>query len=262
VARAAVPVTRLHDPPDGGGGVTTAVTVKVALPVLPSLDATMLVVPAATAVTTPVADTDPTAGDDDDHVTERPDSTLPDASRRVAVAWVFCPTCSEDDASPTATVLTGAAATVSASVPVFVSLVAVSVTLPAAMPVTSPVGETLATEVFDDVQPIVRPVRTFPVASFNVAVTCSVVPTSKVLELAESVTVATGAGAGAATVAAAAPLWPSLVAMIDAEPALTALTTPDDDTLATSVFALVHVMVRPVSTLPAASFRTAVACVV
>ena len=45
-----------------------AVTVKVALPVLPSLDATMLVVPAATAVTTPVADTDPTAGDDDDQL--------------------------------------------------------------------------------------------------------------------------------------------------------------------------------------------------
>src|SRR5512138_283864 len=50
--------------------------------------------------------------------------------------------------------------------------------------------------------------------------------------------------------------------MIDAEPALIALTTPVDETVATPVFALDHVMVRPVSTLPAASRRTAVACVV
>jgi hypothetical protein len=222
----------------------------------------MLVVPAATAVTAPFADTEPIAGDNDDHVTERPDSTLPVASRRIAVAWVVCPTCKEDDASVTATVFTGTAATVSGSVPVFPSLVALSVTLPAATPVTKPLGDTLATEVFDDVQPIVRPLSTFPAASFKVAVTCSVAPASRVLELAESVTVATGAGAGAATVTGAPPLWPSLVARIDAEPALTAVTTPADDTVATSVFALDHVMVRPVSTLPAASFRTAVACVV
>jgi hypothetical protein len=242
--------------------VVVAVTVTVAVPLTLPLVATMFVVPAAKAVTTPLAETEPTAGDDDDHVTDRPDSTFPDASRRVAVACVVCPTTSDDDESATVTLLTGTSATVSVRVPLFPSLVAVSVTLPAASPVTSPLGETVASAVFDDVQPMVRPVRTFPAASLSVAVTCSVAPTSTVLELADRVTVATGAGAGAATVTVAPPLWPSLVATIDAEPALTAVATPVDDTVTTSGFALDHVMVRPVSVLPAASRRTAVACVV
>ena len=80
-----------------------------------------------------------------------------------------------------------------------------------------------------------------------------------VVAVADRVTVATAAGVGAATVAVAAPVRPSLVATIDAEPAETAVTTPVELTVATSGFALDHVTDRPVSTLPAASRSVAVA---
>jgi uncharacterized membrane protein YvlD (DUF360 family) len=55
---------------------------------------------------------------------------------------------------------------------------------------------------------------------------------------------------------------PSLVATTLAVPALTAVTRPVLLTVATAVFELVQVIVRPVNTLPPASFKTVVACVV
>ena len=61
------------------------------------------------------------------------------------------------------------------------------------------------------------------------------------------------------TVTPAEPLMPSLVAVIVALPAATACTEPVLDTVATDVFELDHVMLRPVSTFPAASFVTALA---
>ena len=50
--------------------------------------------------------------------------------------------------------------------------------------------------------------------------------------------------------------------MMLALPAATAVTTPLPLTVATPVFELDHVTVRPVNTLPPASLVTAVACVV
>jgi hypothetical protein len=77
--------------------------------------------------------------------------------------------------------------------------------------------------------------------------------------LAASDTVATGAGAGAVTVTVPAPVCPSLVATTEADPALTAVTIPVAETVATTGFALDHVTVRPVRIAPAASRSVAVA---
>ena len=62
------------------------IAVSDAPPLCPSLVATMLVVPAASAVTSPAAVTDATAGDELLHVTARPLSTLLFASLSVAVS--------------------------------------------------------------------------------------------------------------------------------------------------------------------------------
>src|SRR5256885_4735425 len=56
---------------------------------------------------------------------------------------------------------------------------------------------------------------------------------------------------------AAVPLCPSLMAVTLAEPATTPLTSPLELTVATAVLLLDHVIVRPVSALPLASFGVA-----
>src|SRR4051794_15490977 len=62
-------------------------------------------------------------------------------------------------------------------------------------------------------------------------------------------------------VTVAEPVFPSLVAMIDAVPFLTAVTTPvEGSTVALAVLLLDHTIDRPVRTLLLASFSTAVAC--
>jgi hypothetical protein len=54
----------------------------------------------------------------------------------------------------------------------------------------------------------------------------------------------------------------SIVARIATEPAATAVTNPDVDTVATAGFTEDQLTVRPVSTAPPASSATALACVV
>ena len=204
VARSAVPVTTLQE--DGGGVTGGVLTLSAALPVFPSLVATMFVEPAANADTIPVAETVATPGTDDDHVTDRPVRTFPLASRSVAVACVVCPAKSDEADSATVILATGAGVTLSGIDPLFPSLAAVTVTEPGARPVTTPLGETVAAAVFEEVQLTVRPLSSCPAASRSVTVTCKVVPTTRIGELAESVTLATGAGAGAATVTVAPPV--------------------------------------------------------
>src|SRR2546422_11571562 len=58
------------------------------------------------------------------------------------------------------------------------------------------------------------------------------------------------------------PFWPSLVAVIVADPTAAPLTSPLGLTVATDVLPLAHVTVRPVSGLPPASFGVAVSCTV
>src|SRR6185369_14012561 len=78
-----------------------------------------------------------------------------------------------------------------------------------------------------------------------------------------SVMLATGAGAvgDGATASAAVPVWPSEVAVIVAEPASSDVITPAPSIDATAGSEVVQTIVRPVSTLPLASFVTALACV-
>ena len=65
-----------------------------------------------------------------------------------------------------------------------------------------------------------------------------------------------------ATVIVADPLCPSLLAVMLAVPALTAVTSPVPLTVATAALLDDQVMTRPVSTLPSAAVRIAEACVV
>src|SRR5947209_15778722 len=62
------------------------------------------------------------------------------------------------------------------------------------------------------------------------------------------------------TVTVAEPLSPSLVAVIVADPAALAVTSPLPFTVATAVLLLAHVTTRPVSGAPLASRGVAVSC--
>ena len=64
------------------------------------------------------------------------------------------------------------------------------------------------------------------------------------------------------TVTLDVPLWPSLVAVIVAEPAPAPVTRPLPLTDATDALLLLHVITRPDSTLPLASLAVAVSCTV
>ena len=151
--------------------------------------------------------------------------------------------------------LTGAV-TVIAAVPVFVSLVAVIVARPAPLPVTRPVVLTVAIEALLLDHVIVRPDSVLPLASFGVAVSCTVCPTSRLAAGGVTATVATGTWV---TVMVEAPVLPSLVAVMVAEPAATPVTRPVlPFTVDAEVLELVHVIVRPVRMLPFASFKVAV----
>jgi len=63
-------------------------------------------------------------------------------------------------------------------------------------------------------------------------------------------------------VIAAVPFFPSLVAVMVAEPAATPLTSPVPLTVATAVLLLPHVTTRPDSAFPLASRGVAVNCTV
>src|SRR5882724_4031792 len=174
--------------------VPGGVTVMAEVPLCPSLVAVIVADPAATPVTSPLLLT--VAADVLllCHVTVRPTSGLPFASLGVAVSWTLLPADTVADAGVTATEATGMCTTVTADVPLCPSLVAVIVADPASTPVTSPVPFTLAAEVLLLDQVIERPVRMLPLASFSVAVSCSVWPSFTVGDAGVSVTVATGAG--------------------------------------------------------------------
>src|SRR2546422_8178068 len=154
----------------------------------------------------------------------------------------------------TLTDATGTRFTITAALPVFPSLVAVIVTALAETPVTSPVGDTLATAGAVDAQVTDLPESTLPAESFSVAVSWTVAPTSTMAVEGLITTDATGTFA---TLIVAEALFPSLVAVIVAAPAATPVTRPATDTVAIAGFELVQVTGRPASTFPAASFAVA-----
>src|SRR2546427_775770 len=203
----------------GGGGGGTAVTVTVAVPLCPSLVAVSVAVPAATPVTRPLPFTVATPGALLAQVTTRPASGVPLASFGVAVSCTVCPTCTLAVAGLTVTDTTGTGTTA----------VTVSVAVPAATPVTRPLPFTVATPGALLAQVTTRPASGVPLASFGVAVSCTVCPTCTLAVAGLTATEATGTFT---TVIAAVPFRPSLLAVIVAVPVAPAVTSPVPLTMA------------------------------
>ena len=160
---------------------------------------------------------------------------MPLASFSVTTACVDWPTVRLGLVNVTVTDATGARVTVSVAEPDTPPLVAVIDVLPAPTAVAKPVLETVATLVLLLVYVIVRPVRIFPLASLSVTTAWVDWPTVRLLLFNVTVTEATGTGV---TVSVADPETPSLVAVITALPAATAVTKPVLDTVATLVLPL------------------------
>ena len=175
-------------------GITRAVTRICASAVRPSLAAMMRAVPAATAVTTPVALTVAMFGADDVQLRMRPVSTLLCASRTTAVSVAVSPATNVSMAGVTVTEATGTAVTVICATALRPSLAAVIEALPAATPVTTPVALTVAMFVADEVQVMVRPLRVLFCASRAVAVSVVVAPASTEAVVGFTTTLATAAG--------------------------------------------------------------------
>ncbi len=145
----------------------------------------------------------------------------------------------------------GTGVTVTDAVPAMPSLVAVIVAVPAATAVTTPVVDTVATAGVPELQTIVRPVSTLPLASFVTAVSVAVPPALTLVVGGETVTLATGT---AVTVTVTVAVLPSQVPVMTEVPGVSPVTTPAADTLATAGVPELHVTTRPVRTLPPASF--------
>jgi hypothetical protein len=222
----------------------TAVTVTVAVAERPSLVAVMVALPVAFAVTTPVFETVATLVLLLDQATVRPVSVLLLASRSVAVSACVAPTVILGAVGETLTLETATAVTVIATVVDLPPLAAVIVALPAVTAVTIPALETVATELLLLVQVTVRPAKVLLRESRTVAINDCVAPTVILAEVGETVTLATVA---AVTVIVEVPELPSLDAVIVAVPALIAVTTPFESTVAIFWLLLDQVMVRPVT---------------
>src|SRR5688572_12750280 len=135
-----------------------------------------------------------------------------------------------------------------AEVPFLPSLVAVIVADPAAIAVTRPLPLTVATVELLLAHVTTRPVSVLPAESLVTAESCCVAPIERVALGGLTDTEATGTFV---TVIAEVPFLPSLVAVIIADPAATAVTTPLPLTVATVELLVDHVMTRPVRVLPA-----------
>src|SRR5436309_15591699 len=157
--------------------------------------------------------------------------------------------------APTSTTEALGGVTVMAEVPLCPSLVAVIVAEPAATPLTSPLPLTVAADVLPLCRVTVGPSSGWPFASWGVAVSGRLLPAGTVPDAGVTVTEATGM---CTTVMAEVPFFPSLVAVIVADPAVTPVTSPVPFTPAADGLPLDHVIVRPASVLPFASFRVAV----
>jgi hypothetical protein len=115
----------------------------------------------------------------------------------------------------------------------------------------------VATTVALELHVIARPVNTPPFASSVIAIAWDV-PTAVIeFEVRDTVTEATGTGI---TVIEDVPDFPSLVALIDADPSARVVTSPFGSTVAIVLSVEDHVTPRPVSGVPLASFVVAVSC--
>src|SRR5204863_4075838 len=154
----------------------TLVTFIDEVPPSPSLAPALLAALPISPETRPLLLTVATAVLELDHVTVRPESGVPPASLGVAVSCTVWPACTEAEGGVTSTDATGTFVTVTDEVPLLPSLVAVIVAVPGVTPDTSPLLLTVATAVLELDHVTVRPERGAPLASFGVAVSCTVWP--------------------------------------------------------------------------------------
>ena len=254
-----VTVTEATAAGGGGGG---AVTVSVVVPLTVPLVAVMVVVPAATLVASPLVLIVATLVLLERQVIGWPVSTLPLASFVTALnGTAGAPSTIEGAVGVTVTDATaagGGAVTVRVVVPLAVPLVAVMVVVPAATLVAKPLVLMVATLVLLERQVIGWPVSTVPLASFVTALNGTAGAPSTI-EGAAGVTVteATAAGGGAVTVRVVVPLAVPLVAVMVVVPAATLVAKPLVLIVATLALLERQVIGWPVSTVPLASFVTA-----
>ncbi len=248
-------------------GVT--VTVAGAAEFTPSrtICAVICAVPTPTAVTRPVAAlTLATAGALELHVIVRPVMVVP-PFLTVAVSWtVLVAVRLRVAVSGEIVTLVAARITLMFAVSAFVSDFATTVAEPTPLPVTvveaPDAGATVATDPGALVQLTTRSVTTVPFTSVTVAVRVRVLAEPAVVTESndgETATVPTGAFIDTIVFE---PLLPSLVAVMEVDPAVTALTRPLAFTVAIPVLFDCHVTARPVRMPPIESFVTAVNCVV
>lgn len=114
---------------------------------------------------------------------------------------------------------------------------------------TSPAVLTVVTDGALELQVTGRPMRVPPAESRAVAARATVPPTRSDAEDGVTTTAATGTGV---TVAVAAPVIPSTVAVMAAAPGATAVTTPAAFTVATAGVPELQLIVLPVTSAPAA----------
>ena len=167
-------------------------TVIVADPAWPPLEAVIVADPWVIPVTTPPGDTLTTDAFPVVHVTVRPANGLPLASSGVAMSGAVCPTVTVAVAGLTTTEATVAGTTVIVADPAWPPLEAVMVADPWVTPVTTPPGDTLATDAFPVVHVTVRPANGLPLASSGVAVSVVVCPAMTLAVAGVSATDATG----------------------------------------------------------------------
>jgi len=178
------------------------------LPLCPSDVAVIVAAPPATPLTSPLPLTVATPGLLLAQVTVRPLSGFPFASLGVTVSCTVWPAGTDADAGLTVTDATGTLVTVSAAVPLFPSLVAVSVAAPTATPVACPAPFTVATAGLLLDQVTVRPPSGLPNASRVIAAYCAVCPTPIVAVAGVTLTDATGSGHPVTVTLAAVETFP------------------------------------------------------
>ncbi len=206
-------------------------TVTVAVPLRPSLNAEITALPGELAVTVPSAATRATAPLLLRNATGRPVSRVPLSSVTCTVRRSVCPTVSADCDGDTMTAPTGRGNTRTIASPLRPPLDAVIVTVPGATPSTRPDDDTVATPAALELHPNTRSANAAPPASRATAVSCVDCPTMRLSRDGESCTVAVGTGN---TVTPMAAVRFSLAAVMVATPAASPLTTPLAFTIATA----------------------------
>ena len=186
-----------------------------------------------------------------------PATAWPFASNASAASWTVAPTAVRSAAGDTVTEFADRA-TVTATLPDAAPALAVIVAVPLPAAVTRPAASTVATASSLDSHENSAPATAWPFASNASAASWTVAPTAVRSAAGETAT----EFADWATVTATVPDADPAVAVTDAVPLPTAVTSPVELTVATAVSALDQVTVAPAITCPFWSRTSAESCIV